>query len=277
MTAAMLDEAAARIRAATGRGSFEQAVILGSGLAALANEIVAPCRIPYRELACLPQVAAVAGQGGEVVVGTLDGIATLVFVGRFHLYQGLSAAETALPVRLAARLGVRRLLLTNAAGGINGDYAPGDFMFINDHLNLTGDNPLRGLTPPPFADLTALYRRELLPALHSQAGTSGILLHDGVYAAVAGPSYETPAEVRALAQLGADAVGMSTVAEAICAAACGLTVAGLSLIANRAAGLSPRPLSHAEVLAIGRERARPFAALCRQLLAEWRNISAPRQ
>lgn len=269
MTVTLVHDAARYICSRSRFSHFEQAAVLGSGLSALADAMDSPQIISYNELACLPQVDTVTGQGGALVTGSLDGVATLAFVGRFHLYQGLTAADVATPVLLAERLGVKRVLLTNAAGGINPAYAPGDFMLITDHLNFTGDNPLRGLSPPPFVDLTTLYQRQFSASLQQYAATAAIRLHEGIYAAVAGPSYETPAEVRALERLGADAVGMSTVAEAICAAHCGMGVAGLSLIANRAAGLAHQPLSHSEVLAIGRDSASNFTALCRTLLTEW--------
>lgn len=266
-TAERLD--ADTVRRSTGFSSFDQAVILGSGLTALAEFLTDVRSLSFADLPGLPPVTTIPGQAGHLLAGDLDGVATLLLVGRFHLYQGLTATEVAAPVRLAAALGVRRLLLTNAAGGIHPDYAAGDTMFIVDHLNFTGDNPLRGLTPPPFVDLTRLYRRDLYPVLGRDAASDGMRLHAGTYAAVAGPSYETPAEVRALARLGADAVGMSTVHEAISAAHLGLEVAGLSLIANRAAGLSPVPLTHDEVVAMGHKRASSFAAICRQLLLHW--------
>lgn len=270
-----LEKAATVVRDRTCRQAFDLAVILGSGLGSLADEADQSVALPYREIPCLPSVT-VPGHGGRLVSATLGGVAVLFFQGRFHLYQGLDARQVVLPVRLAHALGCRRLLLTCAAGGVNPSYRPGDFMFLVDHLNLTGDNPLRGETDDPFVDLTHLYRQDLFSSLLECACRAGATLHGGVLAALAGPSYETPAEIRMLRLLGADVVSMSTVPEAIMAQYLGLEVAGLALVANAAAGLSKTPLDHREVLDAGRRGARQFQRLVRHLVPPWPDPTAGR-
>ncbi len=256
------------INAAAGSEPFELAIILGSGLGALADQVETAAVLAYADYDCFPPLA-VAGHAGRLVVGRLDDLRVLVFAGRFHLYQGLTALQAGLPVRIAHRLGCRRLLLTNAAGGIDPELVPGHFLFIEDHLNLLGDNPLRGLRENTFLDLSTLYARRFWPELSAFAVRAGIPLRSGVLAAVPGPSYETPAEVRALRLLGAAAVGMSTVSEAILGRYLGMEVAGLSFIANRAAGLAGGPLSHEEVLAAARDGGMGLAELIRELCRLW--------
>lgn len=267
---AVVEEAAAQVRAATGVERFPAAVVLGSGMGEVASRFGTGPVLPYRTLFPASTASAPAGHAGCLAAGDVAGQATLFFQGRFHLYQELSAYQAALPAQLAHRLGCRRLLLTNAAGGIHPDYRPGDFMYLLDHLNLLGDNPLRGLPGPPFLDLQQLYRQDFVAELVRSAAAGGRRLHRGVYAAVPGPSYETPAEVRALQRLGADAVGMSTVPEAILARHYGIEVVAVSLIANRAAGLASAPLTHAEVLHTVADAVPALAALCRELFHLWR-------
>lgn len=262
-----LNEMVKTVRSRCGAESFEVAVILGSGLGALLEEAAAAVRIPYREIPGLPPVT-VAGHAGCLAAGELQGRRVLLFGGRFHLYEGHSVDQVVLPVRLAQALGCRRLLLSNAAGGINPEYRTGDFMCIADHLNLLGVNPLRGLQNP-FLDLTHLYHLDLYAPLQERARAQGIRLHQGVLAALPGPSYETPAEIRMLKGFGADAVSMSTVPEAIMGKYLGMEVAGLSLIANAAAGTSLSPLDHAEVLVAARNGAESFGDLVRSLLPAW--------
>ncbi|PLX83984.1 MAG: purine-nucleoside phosphorylase [Desulfuromonas sp.] len=264
--------AAAELRRLTGTETFELAVVLGSGLGDLAEQVDGALAIDYPALKCFPPTG-VSGHAGRLVAGTLEGFRVLVFQGRYHLYEGYDALQVTLPVRLAGALGCSRLLLSNAAGGINPDYRPGDFMFIADHINLMGDNPLRGAFGNPFLDLTHLYKKDLYPQLLAFAGKQGIRLHSGVLAALTGPSYETPAEIRALSVLGADAVSMSTVPEAIMGRHLGMDVAGLSLISNVAAGLSAESPDHGEVLAAGRQGALAFGDLLRHLLLLWRGES----
>ena len=263
-----LEQLAQEVVRRCGSEPYELAIVLGSGLGALAESVETAASFPYRDYACL-RAPGVTGHAGRLVAGRFAGRRVLLFQGRLHLYQGLSAREATVPVRLAHRLGCPKLLLTNAAGGIHGDYRPGDFMYISDHLNFMGDNPLRGEGGDPFVDLSALYRQDLYLPLRAWAGTRGVRLHRGVLAALQGPSYETPAEVRALALLGADAVSMSTVPEAIMARYLGLEVVGISLIANPAAGLATSPLNHREVLAVAGGGARGFIDLAGHLIDRW--------
>ena len=220
-------------------------LILGSGLSGLADLVERPVHIEYDRLPGLAP-SAVEGHPGRIIAGTLAGTEVLVFAGRAHYYEGHSMTRTTAPVRLMAALGLENLIITNAAGGINLDFRPGDVMVIDDHINLMGDNPLRG--GPNFIDLTTAYDAGLRSMAHEAAGEAGLKLRSGVYAAVSGPCYETPAEVRMLRILGGDAVGMSTAPEAIEAAAQGLRTLGLSIITNMAAGVTGRPLSHREVI-----------------------------
>lgn len=272
--AAEIREVAEAIRRRAGEEPFALAVVLGSGLGDLAEQADPLGVCSYADFAAFPP-SQVAGHAGRLVAGTLEGRRLLFFQGRHHLYEGLSARQVAVPARIAHELGCRRLLLTNAAGGVNKEFRPGDFMLIADHLNFLGDNPLRGERHDPFADLSALYRQEFFPALCEFARQQNIRLHRGVLAALPGPSYETPAEIRALRMLGADAVSMSTVPEAIMGRYLGLEVAGLSLIANAAAGLGTAPLSHDEVLASGQRGAAQLALLLRRLIALWLSVPAP--
>jgi purine-nucleoside phosphorylase len=229
-------------------------VVLGSGLGAFAARLSPSVAIPFEEIPEFP-VARVAGHAGRLVVGELAAaegrVPIAAMEGRVHAYEGWKADEVAFGVRVLGRLGVRALFLTNAAGGVNPEYAPGDLVRIADHLNLTGVSPLTGPNDaslgPRFPDLSAAWDPRLGAILEEEAARLGIPLRSGVYAGVAGPSYETPAEVRMLRALGADLVGMSTVLEAIAARHMGLAVAGVSLVTNRAAGLSAGPLGHDEV------------------------------
>lgn len=268
MAAARLEKSAETIRSLTGPQPFELAIVLGSGLGSLVDEVEKPAQFEYGDLPCLPPVT-VQGHAGRLVAGSLAGYRTLVFQGRHHLYEGYSAAKVTTTVQLAAKLGCRRLLLTNAVGGINAAFKPGDFMFVGDHINLLGDNPLRGQRENPFLDLSSLYAVDLYPTLHRFAMEQGLTLHRGVLAALPGPSYETPAEIRMLRTLGADAVSMSTVPEAIMGKYLGLEVTALSLVTNTAAGLAEAPLDHREVLAAGRSRGEAFCRLVRALVDSW--------
>jgi len=241
------------------------ALILGSGLGRLATRIDARLDLPFHEVPGFPGTT-VHGHSGRVVAGTLDGIPVLAFAGRWHLYEGYGPAAAALPVRVAHALGARTLFVSNAAGGIRRSLRAGDLMAIRDHINLMWRNPLAGPVAAHetrFPDMSAPYDPALVAELRAAAASIGIALGEGVYAAVAGPSYETPAEIRMLERLGADAVGMSTVPEVIAARALGLRVAGVSLIANPAAGLGGAPLDHAEVLAAGERAAADFERLVR--------------
>jgi purine-nucleoside phosphorylase len=256
------------VQSRVGTAPFALAVILGSGLGAAAYLGTPLGEFAYAELPGLP-APRVAGHAGRLIAADWQGRRLLFFVGRSHLYEGHDARTVAAPVRAAYALGCPRLLLTNAVGGIRPGLEPGDFLFVNDHLNLLGDNPLRGEVRAPFIDLSRLYRRDLFPSLAACATGHGIRLAAGVLAACPGPSYETPAEVTMLERLGADVVSMSTVPEAIMGAYLGMEVAALSLITNFAAGRTTKPLSHAEVLAIGAAAQPRFQVLLRELLELW--------
>ncbi|MEO0812144.1 MAG: purine-nucleoside phosphorylase, partial [Myxococcota bacterium] len=226
------------------------AVVLGSGLGAFAAEVSDAVRIPYGEIPNFP-VSSVTGHAGELVLGELKGVPVAVMSGRLHFYEGHSLAAVTLPTRVLGGLGAKKLLVTNAAGGVNPNFPPGTLMVITDHINLTGNNPLMGPNDdrlgPRFPDMSEPYSREGQEALRAAAAAVGVTVTEGVYCGVLGPSYETPAEVRMLQRLGGDAVGMSTVPEVIVANHAGMNVAGLSLITNAAAGLTEEKLSHADV------------------------------
>jgi purine-nucleoside phosphorylase len=244
-------------------------VVLGSGLAGVADAVDAARRIPYREIPGFPEPGA-PGHKGELVAGTLGGVPVLVQSGRFHLYEGHPAEIAALPTRVFARLGVGTLVLTNAAGGIRRTFRPPTLMLIVDHINLMFRNPLVGPVADGelrFPDMSDPYDAALRRRAHEVAQTERIPLEDGVYAALLGPSFETPAEIRMLERIGADAVGMSTVPEVIAARARGMRCLGFSSITNVASGLSAQPLSHAEVLAVGRQVAGQLERLIRGVVA----------
>ena len=227
------------------------ALVLGSGFHHVRAALRVERRIAYARLPGFPR-PTVSGHAGEVLFGHLGGTPVLVLSGRAHFYEGHPLERVTFAVRTLAAFGIRDLLLTNAAGGINRAFRPGDFMVLTDHINFMGANPLRGPAGSGlnrFVDLTDTYDATLRRWLLAAGKTSGLKLRQGVYLAVSGPSFETPAEIRAFARLGADAVGMSTVPEAIVARQCGLRVAAVSCITNLAAGISPHKLSHAEVLA----------------------------
>jgi len=244
-------------------------LVLGSGLGALADEVESPTRISYGDIPGFPR-STVEGHAGALVLGRLEGVPVAVMAGRFHLYEGWTVEEVVHPVRSLLGLGAEVLLVTNAAGGIRRAFAPGTLMLISDHVNFTGNNPLTGPVQEGearFPDMSEAYDGKLREVVREVARDRGIPLAEGVYAALHGPSYETPAEVRILERLGADAVGMSTVPEVIVARARGARVVGISCITNAAAGLTPEPLSHGEVIEAGAEASRDFATLVRGGLA----------
>jgi purine-nucleoside phosphorylase len=245
------------------------AIILGSGLGQLANRIERATNIPYADIPGFPP-STVVGHAGRLVAGSMESCDVIALSGRFHLYEGHSAATAGLPVRVAHALGARVLFVSNAAGGIRETLRPGDLMIIDDHINLMWRNPLIGPVmdgDERFPDMSAPYDRELLSMLREVALDAGIPVTDGVYAAMLGPSYETPAEVRMLRWMGADAVGMSTVPEVLAARAIGMRVAGVSCITNHAAGMTDQPLSHQEVLEIGERVQESFERLVRGFVA----------
>ncbi len=232
----------------------EVAIILGSGLGPVAEHAKAEVEINYQDIEGFP-VSTVEGHAGKLIFGTLSGRDVLLFQGRFHYYEGHDVRTTVFPVKLAIRLGIPRVILTNAAGGIDEDGKPGDLMLIKDHLSFFLPSPLRGKNDnelgPRFPDMSRVYSEEFRALAKASATTLGIELREGVYAYMTGPQFETPAEIRALRTLGANAAGMSTVAEAIVAAHAGLEVLGISSITNLAAGITGEPLNHEEVLAAG--------------------------
>jgi len=228
----------------------EIGLILGSGLGDFADTLEDALRIPYAEIPNFP-VPSIPGHAGALVFGRKCGRDVVVMQGRIHYYEGLPQQEITLPVRVLAALGVKTLVLTNACGGVNLSFTPGDLMLISDHINFSGANPLIGPNPdafgPRFPDMSDLYTASLRRAIREKAAEVGIPLQEGVYAMYSGPNYETPAEIRMFRVLGADTVGMSTVPEALVAGHCGMQVVGISCVTNMAAGVLPVKLSHAEV------------------------------
>jgi len=246
--ASKLNEAATFVqRSAAGRRP-KIGLVLGSGLGALADELDASTRLPYASIPHHP-TSSVQGHAGNLCLGELAGVRVACMQGRVHAYEGHPLSRVVFGARLLAELGCETVLLSNAAGGIAARLTAGSLMSIDDHINLMGDNPLRGpcARGPRFPDLSRAYDFELLQACELAARDAGVALTRGVYAAMLGPSYETPAEIRMLERLGADAVGMSTVPEVIALRQIGVRVGAVSCITNLAAGRSPEPLSHAEV------------------------------
>ena len=225
-------------------------LILGSGLGDFADTLEDAVKIPYSQIPNFP-VPSIAGHSGALVFGKKCGREVVVMQGRIHYYEGLPQQEITLPVRVLAALGVKTIVLTNACGGVNMSFTPGDLMLISDHINLSGGNPLIGPNldtfGPRFPDMSDLYTASLRAAIREKAAEAGIPMQEGVYAMYSGPNYETPAEIRMYRVLGADAVGMSTVPEALVAGHCGMQVIGISCITNMAAGILPVKLNHAEV------------------------------
>ncbi|HVM91695.1 MAG TPA: purine-nucleoside phosphorylase [Terriglobales bacterium] len=244
-------------------------LVLGSGLGAFADDLTEAVRIPYAEIPSFPRSTAV-GHAGQLVVGKLGDVPVGVMQGRVHLYEGYSAAEVAFPVRVLGRMGIRNLILTNAAGGINVEYGQGALVILRDHINLQGQNPLSGPNDERFGhrfpDMSYAYAKRLREIALEEARRLGIAPHEGVYAALAGPSYETPAEIRYLRTIGADLIGMSTVAETIVARHMGIEVLAISCVTNMAAGILDKPLDHEEVLETGRRVMGHFISLLRNVL-----------
>lgn len=255
------------------------ALVLGSGFQPVAERVEVEREFSYKSLPGFP-CPTVGGHAGRLIVGRLGGVPIWVLSGRAHYYEGHDLDVVTRPMRMLAALGVRDVLLTNAAGGIRRGFRPGDFMLLTDHINLMGANPLRGPIAPGserFVDLTQAYDLPLSALLRRAARREGIRLRTGVYLAVSGPSYETPAEIRAFARLGADAVGMSTVPEVIVARQLGLAVAALSGITNLAAGRGNPLLSHADVLAAGRRMGTSATALLERFVRMYAEHSLPRR
>ncbi len=247
-------------------------MILGSGLGVMAEEAENPVFIPYNEIPHFP-VSTVEGHAGQLVFGEIRGKKVLILQGRFHYYEGYSLQEVVFPVRVMKLLGINDLLVTNAAGGVNMNFSPGDLMVIGDHIKLSHDSPLRGRNldefGPRFNDLSQAYTPRLQQTAREAAEAIGIQVQHGVYAYFTGPSFETPAEIRMARVLGADAVGMSTAPEVIAAAHAGMNVLGISCITNMAAGILPQPLNHEEVLETGRQTREKFSSLVREIVERW--------
>jgi purine-nucleoside phosphorylase len=246
------------------------AIILGSGLGAFAEDLTEATEIRYDEIPGFAR-STVEGHAGRLVIGRVGEVTVAAMQGRFHFYEGYSLEEVTFPIRVLKLLGVRTLVLTNAAGTLKIEFSPGSLMVISDHLNLLGDNPLRGENDerfgPRFPDLTSVYARRLQDIVIEEAGAMGLEVRRGIYAALSGPSYETPAEIHMLRGLGADVVGMSTVPEAIVARHMDMQVVGISCITNLAAGVSDKPIDHSQVMAIGERVRGDFTRLLRRVVA----------
>ncbi|MCC7000534.1 MAG: purine-nucleoside phosphorylase [Gemmatimonadaceae bacterium] len=261
MGAAEAKRAADAVRERLGVKSPVAAIVLGSGLGTLADKVTDATRVPYSEIPGF-HAPSVVGHKGELIRGMLGGREVLMLAGRFHMYEGHSAQVAALPIRVVHALGARTLFVSNAAGGVRRTFKPGDLMIIADHLNLMFRNPLIGPAQKGevrFPDMSAPWTPRLQTLLEDSAREVGVTLQRGVYAGLLGPTYETPAEVRMLERMGADAVGMSTVPEVIVAAALKMQVAGITCITNHAAGITAAPLDHSEVVEVG---ARAGVAFC---------------
>ena len=245
----------------------EAALVLGSGLGGFAAQLEVVCEVGYAEIPGFP-VSTVAGHAGKFIFGRLDGVKVACMQGRVHFYEGYDISDVVLPARLMKLLGAKVLFLTNASGGVNREFNAGDLMLITDHIAVFAPNPLIGPNLDElglrFPDMSHIYDPGLCDIIRSVARENGIPLREGVYCQLTGPSYESPAEIRALAALGADAVGMSTAVEAIAANHCGLRVCGVSCVSNKAAGLSPTPLSHKEVQEAADKAAPLFTKLVKE-------------
>lgn len=245
-------------------------IVLGSGLGAFAEDLEQPVSIPYDEIPGFAH-ATVEGHAGRLVIGTAEGVTIAAMQGRFHFYEGYGLEDVTFPIRVMKLLGVRTLILTNAAGSLNTELSPGSLMVISDHINLMGVNPLIGPNDerfgPRFPDLTSTYEPALQTIVIEEAKAVDVEMRRGVYAALSGPSYETPAEIHMVRTLGADAVGMSTVPEAIVARHMDMQVIGISCITNLAAGVSNRPVDHSQVIATGERVRVQFTELIKRVIA----------
>lgn len=264
------ENAARTIRARTA-AEAHVAIVLGSGLGDFAEEFTDSVALPYNDIPGFVSSTAV-GHVGRLVIGKLADVPVIAMQGRVHYYEGYTLEEVTFPIRTFKLLGVETLILTNAAGGIDVQLSQGALMVISDHLNLMGVNPLRGVNDerfgPRFPDMTEVYSRELQELVMDEARALGITTRRGIYAGLAGPSYETPAEIHMLRAFGADAVGMSTVPEAIVARQMGMKVLGISCITNMAAGISENPINHEEVMETGQRVRETFTQLLRGVIAQ---------
>jgi purine-nucleoside phosphorylase len=253
-------------------------LVLGSGLGAFADTLADAIRIPYAKIPSFPCSTAV-GHAGQLVIGKADHVTVAAMQGRVHLYEGYSAREIAFPMRVFSRIGIRAVILTNAAGGINLKYKQGALVVVSDHINLQGQNPLVGPNDerfgPRFPDMTRAYWKPYREIALAEARRLGIAVNEGVYVALLGPSYETPAEIRYLRTIGADLVGMSTAAEVIAAAHMGIKVLAISCVTNMAAGILDQPIDHEEVLETGERVRGQFEALLRAVLPKIAQDVAP--
>jgi purine-nucleoside phosphorylase len=244
-------------------------LVLGSGLGGFADSLTEATRISYADIPAFPRSTAI-GHAGQMVLGKSGAVPVAAMQGRVHLYEGYSAQEVAFPMRVFGRMGIRAVILTNAAGGINLNYQQGALVLIRDHINLQGTNPLVGPNDDRFGvrfpDMTQAYARDYRASAKEEAGKLGMTLHEGVYAALLGPSYETPAEIKYLRTIGADLVGMSTAFEVIAARHMGIKLLAISCVTNMAAGILDQPLSHQEVMETGERVKTSFEALLRAVL-----------
>jgi purine-nucleoside phosphorylase len=268
-------QAAKFLRGKLGKLTPSVGVVLGSGLGAVANSVTETVIVPYRDIPHFPQ-STVEGHSGRVVAGRIGGTPVIILQGRVHFYEGYSPAQVTFPMRVLGALGIKAVVLTNASGGIVDSYEPGQLVAIADHINLMGWNPLVGPNEARFAtrkgtglrffDMTEAYSKRLRALAQQAARDEGITLEEGIYLAVSGPSFETPAEIRAFQTMGATLVGMSTVPETIVARHMGIEVLGISCVTNKAAGLNARPLSHQEVFETGRLVERRLSGVVERLV-----------
>ena len=272
MTISLYDKAseAARFVASKAQGRVPRvAVVLGSGLGGVAEALEEGVDIPYSDIPHFV-TSTVQGHAGKLMIGSLGGVDVVLMKGRVHFYEGYSMDQITLPIRAFNLLGIDSLILTNAAGGTAPHLAPGSLMAITDHINLMGESPLRGPNDerfgPRFPDMTAAYTPAYVQAAHDVARELGVVLFEGVYMALRGPSYETPAEIRMMRKLGADAVGMSTIPEVIVARHCGMKVLAISCITNVAAGLSAAQIDHGEVMSVGEHAGKQLSELIVRLI-----------
>jgi purine-nucleoside phosphorylase len=245
------------------------ALVLGSGLGGFADDLESAARIPYEKIPGFPRSTAI-GHAGRLVIGKAGNVAVAAMQGRVHAYEGYSAKEVVFPMRVLGRMGIRAAILTNAAGGINQQFKQGALVILRDHLNLQGANPLTGPNDerfgPRFPDMSQAYSKSFREIGLSEAKRLGMEIHEGVYAALSGPSYETPAEIRYLRTIGADLVGMSTVPEVIVASQMGIRVLGISCVTNMAAGILDQPIDHKEGIETGERVKNDFVALLRAII-----------
>jgi purine-nucleoside phosphorylase len=271
---ATAEHAARTIRSRVGAEEARVALVLGSGLGGFADEFSEAVAIPYQDIPGFATSTA-EGHAGKLVAGKVDNVSVIAMQGRVHFYEGYSLEQVTFPMRVFNQLGIKTVVLTNAAGGINNELSQGALMIISDHLNLMGVNPLRGPNDdrlgPRFPDMSEVYARGLQELAVEEARALGVEVRRGVYAGLSGPSYETPAEIHMLRNFGADAVGMSTVPEAIVARHMGMKVLGISCITNMAAGMSDEPINHEEVMETGARVRATFSQLLRRIITKLPN------